>query len=151
MYQISPSELVRSHTQAGYRPQLGTMHHASAPCTFTLQHVVDKHKHARKPLYLCFVDSKSAYDKVQWQLLWQLLQRLGVHGDMLSAIRSLYDGCLLSMRVSGSAASGSGHNPSMALAYGRVALSVQPFLASSLKACTNTFTQKLASSCSLFD
>ena len=118
MYQISPSELVRSHTQAGYRPRLGTMHHASAPCTFTLQHVVDKHKHARKPLYLCFVDSKSAYDKVQWQLLWQLLQRLGVHGDMLSAIRSLYDGCLLSMRVSGFAASGSSHNPYISLRQG---------------------------------
>ncbi len=40
------------------------------------------------------------------------------------------------------------------LAYGRVALSVQPFLASSLTAFTTTFTphaQRLASSCSLFD
>ncbi len=95
LVKYTEDQQLRSPTQAGYRPQLGTMHQA-----FALQHVVDKHKHARKPLCLCFVDLKSAYDKVQWQLLWQLLQRLGVHGDMLSAIRSLYDGCLLSMRVS---------------------------------------------------
>ncbi len=87
---------LRSATQTGYRPELGTIHPA-----FALQHVVDKHRHAGKPLYLCFVDLKSAYDKVQWQLLWSLLQRLGVHGHMLGAVQSLYDGSLLSMRVNG--------------------------------------------------
>lgn len=111
LVKYTEQQQLRSPTQAGYRPQLGTMHQA-----FALQHVVDKHKHARKPLYLCFVDLKSAYDKVQWQLLWQLLQRLGVHGGMLGAIQSLYDGCLLSMRVSG--ASGSSHNPSIGLRQG---------------------------------
>ena len=102
---------LRSPTQTGYRPQLGTMHQA-----FALQHVVDKHRHAKKPLYLCFVDLKSAYDKVQWHLLWQLLQRLGIHGDMLGAIQSLYDGCLLSMRVGGSC--GCSHSPSIGLRQG---------------------------------
>ena len=42
---------------------------------------------------------KSAYNKVQWHLLWGLLQRLGVHGHILGAIQSPYDGSLLSMRV----------------------------------------------------
>ena len=51
---------LRFATQTGYWPELGTMHPA-----FALQHVVDKHRHAGKPLYLCFVDLKSAYDKVQ--------------------------------------------------------------------------------------
>ena len=54
---------LRSPTQAGYRPDLGTTHQA-----FALQHVIDKHGHAKKLLYLCFVDLRSAYDKVQWQL-----------------------------------------------------------------------------------
>ena len=44
---------------------------------------------------------KSAYDKVQGHLLWGLLQRLGVHGHMLGAVQSLYDGSLLSMQVGG--------------------------------------------------
>ena len=102
---------LRSPTQAGYRPDLGTTHQ-----TFALQHVIDKHRHAKAPLYLCFVDLRSAYDKVQWQLLWQLLGRLGVFGHMLGAIQSLYDGCLLSMKVSG--ASGDSHSPSIGLRQG---------------------------------
>ena len=57
--------------------QLGTIHQA-----FALQHVFDKHRHAEQPLHVCFVDFKSAYDKVQRPLLWHLLQRLAVHGDM---------------------------------------------------------------------
>ena len=111
LVKYTEEQKLRSPTQTGYRPGLGTMHQA-----FALQHVVDKHKHAKQPLYLCFVDLKSAYDKVQWHLLWQLLQRLGVHGSMLGAIQSLYDGCLLSMRVGG--AFGCSHTPFVGLRQG---------------------------------
>lgn len=97
-----------SPTQTGYRPELGTIHQV-----FALQHVIDKQRHAKKPLCLCFVDLKSAFDRVQWQLLWQQLQRLGILGGMLGAIQSLYDGCLLSMQVSGTF--GSQHSPSIGL------------------------------------
>ena len=75
----------------------------------SLQHVIDKHRHANQPLYLCFVDLKSVYDKVLWYLLWGLLQRLRVHGHMLGAVQSLYDDSLLSMRVGGQC--GSIHQP----------------------------------------
>jgi len=95
----------------GYRPELGTIHPA-----FALQHVIDKHRHASKPLYLCFVDLKPAYDKLQWQLLWSLLQRLGVHGHMLGAVQSLYFGSLLSMRVNGQC--GHSQSPSIGLRQG---------------------------------
>ena len=126
---------LRSSTQTGYCPELGTIHQA-----FALQHIIDKQKHARRPLYLCFVVLKSAYDKVQWPLLWRQLQRLGVHGSMLGAIRSLYDGCLLSMRVG--EACGNQHHPSIGttppLACGKVAVSVLPCLVSSLMAFTIT-------------
>ena len=42
-------------TQTGYRPELGTIHQA-----FALKHVIDKHRYAKQPLYLCFFDLKSA-------------------------------------------------------------------------------------------
>ena len=71
---------------------------------------------ACKILLLLSVDLKSAYDRVQWQLLWDLLRRLGVQGTMLGAIKSLYDGCLLSMRVSG--VTGDSQTPSMGLRQG---------------------------------
>ena len=73
----------RSATQTGYRPELGTI-----PPTFACQHAVDKHRHAGKPLYLCFVDLKAAYDKVQGQLLCGWLRRLGMHSHMLGAVLS---------------------------------------------------------------
>ena len=100
-----------SSTQTGYRPELGTVHPA-----FALQHVIDKHSHTNQPLYLCFVDLKSAYDKVQWHLLWGLLQHLGVRGHMLGAIQFLYHGSLLSMRVSGHC--GSSQSPFIGLRQG---------------------------------
>ena len=111
LVKYTEQEQLRSSTQTGYRPQLGTIHPA-----FALQHVIDKHKHASQPLYLCFVDLKSAYDKVQWHLLWGLLKRLGVHGHMLGAIQSLYDGSLLSMRVGGQC--GPSQSPSIGLRQG---------------------------------
>ena len=45
---------VRSPTQAGFRPKLGTVHQA-----FALQHIVDKQKHSQQPVNLCFVDLKA--------------------------------------------------------------------------------------------
>jgi len=111
LVKYTEEQQLRSPTQAGYRPDLGTLHQG-----FALQHIIDKSRHDKQPLYLCFVDLKSAYDKVQWHLLWQLLQRLGVHGSMLGALQSMYDGCLLSMRVGGTC--GCSHSPSIGLRQG---------------------------------
>jgi len=116
--------------KGGYRPEHSTIHHA-----FVLQHVFDKHRCLETPLYLCFVDLKSAYDRVQWPLLWDLLQRLGAHGKMLGAVQSLYDNCLLSMRVCGFC--GEGSTPSMGLRQG--CRSVLPCLACSFMACITTW------------
>ena len=102
---------VRSPTQAGYSPEHSIIHQA-----FVVQHVIDQHRRLKTPLYLCFVDLKSAYDQVQWPLLWDLVRRLGVQSRMLGAMQSLYDNCLLSMRVSGF--SGEGQTPSMGLRQG---------------------------------
>ncbi len=111
LVQFTEQHDLRSPTQAGYRPERSTIHQA-----FVLQHVIDKHSCLKTPLYLCFVDLKSAYDRVQWPLLWDLLERLGVQGKILGAVQSLYDNCLLSMRVSGF--SGEGKTPSMGLRQG---------------------------------
>jgi len=94
LIQYIKQQQLRFPTQTTYLPQLGTIHQA-----FTLHHVIDKHMHARRPLYLCFVDLKAAYDRVQWPLLWQMLERLGLQGPY-------NDGCLLSVRISGPSGEG---------------------------------------------
>ena len=111
LVKYTQQQQVRPSTQTGHRPELGNIHLA-----FALQHVIAKHRHAHQPLYLCFVDLKSAFDKVQWHLLGGLLQRLGVHGHMLGAIQSLYTGFLLSMRVGGQC--GPSQSPSIGLKQG---------------------------------
>ena len=74
LVQYTEQQGLRSPTQAGYRPEHSTIHQ-----TFVLQHVIDKHRRLKSPLYLCFVDLKSAYNLVQWQMLWDLLRWLCIH------------------------------------------------------------------------
>ena len=87
---------LRSHTQSGFRPGLSTLHNV-----FALQHFADRAKAGGQQLYTCFLDLKGAYDRVQRPLLWQVLQRLGVHGPMLAAVQSLYKDSGLSINING--------------------------------------------------
>ena len=68
---------------------------------FALQHCIDRTRRAKKPLFACFLDLKGAYDKVQRPMLWQVLQRLGVCGGMLAAIKSVYKDSELMMNING--------------------------------------------------
>ncbi|KAK9843752.1 hypothetical protein WJX81_004916 [Elliptochloris bilobata] len=85
---------LRAPSQAGFRPRLSTQHQL-----FCLQHLVDRATHLRQPLFCCFLDLKGAYDRVPRALLWQALQRLGVHGRMLGALQSLYSNAEYAINV----------------------------------------------------
>ena len=123
--QCTEEQQLRSLTQAGYRPDLGTLH-----LGFALQHAVDKQKHAKQPLYLCFVDLKSAYDNVQWPLLWRSFQRLGIHVGMHANCHPIL--CMMAVCCAcGSVAAIETPTP-LPLGSGRAAHSVLPSLASSL-------------------
>jgi hypothetical protein len=87
---------LRSPSQAGFRPGLSTLHQL-----FTLQHFVDRACHDSLPLYCCFLDLQGAFDRVPRPLLWQVLCRLGVHGQMLQAVKSLYESAFVGMNIGG--------------------------------------------------
>ena len=53
-----------------------------------LYHMVDKLQ-AGQCLYVCFLDYKSAYDRVSRPVLWQVVQHLGLYSSMLQAIQGL--------------------------------------------------------------
>ena len=72
---------LRAQSHASFGPKLSTLH-----SVFALQHFVDKAKADGGRLYTCFLDHEPACDSVQRPLLWQVLQRLGVHGPMLAAL-----------------------------------------------------------------
>jgi len=86
---------LRDPTQVGFRPGKSTIHQV-----FALQHFVDTAT-PKKPLFCCFLDLKSAYDRVPRQALWQALCRLGIGGKMLGALQSLYKDSTISIKVEG--------------------------------------------------
>ncbi|KAH7617055.1 putative LINE-1 retrotransposable element ORF2 protein [Nannochloris sp. 'desiccata'] len=79
------SEL-RAEGQFGFRRGKGT-----ASASFILRALTDRVK-AQKGgrLYTCFVDFKKAYDSVPRHLLWAKLERRGVTGWVLNAIKAMY-------------------------------------------------------------
>ena len=87
---------LRAPSQAGFRPGHSVVHQ-----TFSLQHMVDKQMQAGWCLYICFLDLKSAYDRVSRPVLWQVLQRLGLHGSMLQAIQGLYGSAAVAVKING--------------------------------------------------
>ena len=87
---------LRAETQAGFRPGFSTLHPVMG-----LQYFIDTAKFAGYPLFACALDLKGAYDRVQRPLLWQILQRLGIHGSMLAAIQSLYHDTEISINING--------------------------------------------------
>ena len=62
--------------------------------------VVSGHKLADRLEYR-FSNLKGAYDSVQRPLLWQVLQRLGIHGVVLRTIQSLYKDSSLTDHING--------------------------------------------------
>ena len=87
---------LRAPGQAGFRPGHCVVHQI-----FSLQHMVDKQMQAGRCLYICFLDLKSAYDRVSRPVLWQVLQRLGLHGSMLQAIQGLYGLASVAVKING--------------------------------------------------
>ena len=89
-------EQLRTLTQAGFRPGLSVVHQG-----FALQQLIDAQQQRSKKLYVCLLDLKGAYDRVNRALLWQVLQRLGVGRCMLAAVQSLYSSASVAVRIGG--------------------------------------------------
>jgi len=90
------AEGLRAPSQAGFRPGMSTLHPV-----FTLQHLFDRARHRREPLFCCFLDLQGAYDRGPRPLLWEALARLGLHGAMPAAIHSLYTNAQYAISVGG--------------------------------------------------
>jgi hypothetical protein len=68
---------------------------------FTLKQVFEKAWEYNVKVYSCFVDLEKAYDRVPRGRLWGVLQEYGIDGQLLWAIKSLYENCSCCVRING--------------------------------------------------
>ena len=76
---------LRAAGQAGFRPNLGTEHQL-----FALRHCVEECRRRHQPLYACFLDFAKAYDSLPRQLLWHVMEAIGVPERYMCAVQSMY-------------------------------------------------------------
>jgi len=82
--------------QCGFRPGRGTTDQI-----FTLQQIFEKSWEFDQQVYACFVDLEKVYDRVPRNLLWGVMQEYGVDGQLLAAVKSLYECSSSCVRVNG--------------------------------------------------
>ena len=81
-----------SDNQFGFKPN-----HSTDICIYTLKEIVNYYRCLNTPVYLCFVDIKSAFDRVSY---WKLLSKLIDRGTPLIIVKLLkFWFCTQTLRV----------------------------------------------------
>ena len=87
----------RRPQQAGFTPGRST-----TDCILTLTILAQQCKEFRRPLYAAYVDLKAAFDSLDRDALWLLLQGIGVPSKYLKILRDLYTDNTCKVRAEGS-------------------------------------------------
>ena len=73
--------------QAGFRKGRGTRDQIA-----NIHWIIEKEKEFQKNVYFCFIDYAKAFDCVDHNKLWKLLQEMGIPGHLACLLRHLYAG-----------------------------------------------------------
>ena len=73
--------------QAGFRKVRGTRDQIAKICCIT-----DKARECQKNIYFCFTDYTTAFDCVDHNELWKLLQEMGIPDHLTCLLSNLYAG-----------------------------------------------------------
>ena len=76
---------ILTESQAGFRQGYRTTDHLFTLTTLIYHHTTKN----KKPLFLCFIDFKKAFDKVDHELLWRKISNYGAGGKFLDIIKSM--------------------------------------------------------------
>ena len=72
--------------QNGYKTESHTVDNA-----FILNGIAEKYRSQKRPVFVCFVDFKSAFDKVNRQGLLYKLKKSGIQGKMFDVLRNMFN------------------------------------------------------------
>ena len=73
--------------QAGFRKGRGTRDQIANTCWIT-----EKGREFQKNIYFCFIDYAKAFDCVDQNKLWKILQDMGIPDHLTCLLRNLYAG-----------------------------------------------------------
>ena len=73
--------------QAGFRKGRGTRDQISNICW-----IMEKAREFQKNIYFCFLDYAKAFDCVDHNKLWKILQEMGIPDHLTCLLRNLYTG-----------------------------------------------------------
>ena len=68
---------------------------------FTLNTIIQSRKEFQKPLWISFVDLKTAFDTVDRMALWKLLCSLALHSKVVDLMEGLYTDTCSCVNVDG--------------------------------------------------
>lgn len=71
--------------QAGFVKGRGTREQI-----LNLKLIIEKAREVNKPLYICFIDYRKAFDSLNWKKLWTILTEMGVPNHLTLMIKELY-------------------------------------------------------------
>ena len=73
--------------QAGFRNGRGIRDHVA-----NIHWIIEKAREFQKNIYLCFIDYSKAFDCVDHNKLWKILQEMGIPEHLTSLLINLYAG-----------------------------------------------------------
>ena len=74
-----------SDVQAGFRKGRGTRDQIANICW-----IIEKAREFRKNIYFCFIDYTKAFDCVDHNKLWKILQEMEIPDHLICLLRNLY-------------------------------------------------------------
>ena len=77
----------RRDIQAGFNKSKGTRHQIA-----NIHWIIDKASEFQKNIYFCFIDYAKAFDCVDHNKLWKILQEMGISDHLTCLLRNLYAG-----------------------------------------------------------
>ena len=85
-----------SEEQGGFRRGRGCVDQI-----FTVKMLAEKYLVKGRKLYAAFMDLEKAYDRVDWNALWDVLKIYGVGGQLLRGIKAFYQGANACVKIEG--------------------------------------------------
>ena len=65
----------------------------------TTHWITEKEREFQKNIYFCFIDYAKAFDCVEHNKLWKILQEMGIRDHLTSLLRNLYAGQEVTVRT----------------------------------------------------